>query len=160
MAPRTHHTPTDAFRELVRDTTVVGGRKFIFDRPLGLDKLFDHPAVRSAYDADEYIPYWADLWPVHNEHRILFPRLVLLGAAVAFDLRLCWIMALGVLLTLATWLVLRRGLLPPPHARSRTPTAWALALAALPLFSLHAWGNWTWGIQIVVFACVAGAVTV
>jgi predicted nicotinamide N-methyase len=63
MPPRTHHTPSDAFREMIRDTAVVGGRKFVFDRPLGLDKLFDHPAVRSAYDADEYIPYWADLWP-------------------------------------------------------------------------------------------------
>jgi predicted nicotinamide N-methyase len=28
-----------------------------------MDVLFDHPAVRSAYAADEYIPYWSELWP-------------------------------------------------------------------------------------------------
>jgi predicted nicotinamide N-methyase len=27
------------------------------------DKLLDHPAVRAAFAADEYMPYWADLWP-------------------------------------------------------------------------------------------------
>jgi predicted nicotinamide N-methyase len=28
-----------------------------------MDKFFDHPAVRAAYAADEYIPYWSELWP-------------------------------------------------------------------------------------------------
>jgi len=41
----------------------VGGHTFTFDHPVGLEKLFDHPAVRDAYADDEYIPYWADLWP-------------------------------------------------------------------------------------------------
>jgi predicted nicotinamide N-methyase len=63
MMPRLHSTPPDAFRERVRESISICGRTYQFDRPLGLDKLFDHPAVRSAYDADEYIPYWADLWP-------------------------------------------------------------------------------------------------
>ena len=61
--PRTHHTPPEAFGRSVRDRVTVGGRTFVFDRPAGLDHLFDHPAVRSAYSEDEYIPYWADLWP-------------------------------------------------------------------------------------------------
>jgi ETFB lysine methyltransferase len=63
MTPRIHSTPPEAFRELIRETVTAGGHTFTFDHPVGLDKLFDHPAVRSAYDADEYIPYWADLWP-------------------------------------------------------------------------------------------------
>jgi ETFB lysine methyltransferase len=63
MQPRIHHTPADAFAERVRETVTIAGRTFTFDRPRGLDALFDHPAVRSAYAADEYIPYWADLWP-------------------------------------------------------------------------------------------------
>jgi predicted nicotinamide N-methyase len=28
-----------------------------------MDTFFDHPAVRAAYEADEYIPYWSELWP-------------------------------------------------------------------------------------------------
>jgi predicted nicotinamide N-methyase len=61
--PRIHSTPAEAFGQRVRDQVAVSGRTFLFDRPAGLDHLFDHPAVRSAYAADEYIPYWADLWP-------------------------------------------------------------------------------------------------
>lgn len=62
-APRIHSTPPEAFGRSVRDQVTIAGRTFLFDRPAGLDHLFDHPAVRSAYAADEYIPYWADLWP-------------------------------------------------------------------------------------------------
>lgn len=60
---RIHSTPKEAYRELVRETFRVGGHTVTLDRPVGLDRLFDHPAVRSAYAADEYIPYWADVWP-------------------------------------------------------------------------------------------------
>ena len=63
MSPRIHSTPPEAFRELIRETVTVSGHTFTFDHPVGLEKLFDHPAVRDAYAADEYIPYWADLWP-------------------------------------------------------------------------------------------------
>lgn len=62
-APRIHSTPPEAFGKHVRDRVQVGGRTYLFDRPMGLDHMFDHPAVRSAYASDEYIPYWADLWP-------------------------------------------------------------------------------------------------
>jgi predicted nicotinamide N-methyase len=60
--PRIHSTPPDAVKERVRETVRVGGRTFKIDRPGGSDLLFDHPAVRAAYAADEYIPYWAELW--------------------------------------------------------------------------------------------------
>jgi predicted nicotinamide N-methyase len=62
-SPRIHNTPAEAFGRRVRDEVTVAGRALLFDRPSGLDHLFDHPAVRSAYASDEYIPYWADLWP-------------------------------------------------------------------------------------------------
>ncbi len=61
--PRLHSTPNEAVTELVRETVIVAGRAFLLDRPAGMDKLFDHPAVRSAYAADEHIPYWSELWP-------------------------------------------------------------------------------------------------
>jgi predicted nicotinamide N-methyase len=59
---RIHSTPESATAERVRDTVIVAGRSFVIERPAGLDKVFDHPAVRAAYAADEYIPYWTDLW--------------------------------------------------------------------------------------------------
>lgn len=49
--------PTLVERVLIEDRT------FIISRPEQSDRLLDHPAVQSAFDADEYMPYWADLWP-------------------------------------------------------------------------------------------------
>lgn len=63
MPPRYHATPPEAVTEVVRDTVFVAGRTFRIDRPIDTDKLLDHPWVRSAYAADEYVPYWAQLWP-------------------------------------------------------------------------------------------------
>src|SRR5215213_6855098 len=63
MPPRFHATPPEAVTEVVRETVRVGESTFRIDRPLDHDKLLDHPWVRSAYVADEYVPYWAQLWP-------------------------------------------------------------------------------------------------
>jgi predicted nicotinamide N-methyase len=48
---------------LVREEVIVDGKTFLIERPSQSDRLLDHPAVLSAFAADEYMPYWADLWP-------------------------------------------------------------------------------------------------
>jgi predicted nicotinamide N-methyase len=63
MPPRFHTTPPETVAETVRDTVYIDEYTFRIERPLDPDKLFDHPWVRSAYAADEYVPYWATLWP-------------------------------------------------------------------------------------------------
>ncbi|HJZ59607.1 MAG TPA: 50S ribosomal protein L11 methyltransferase [Gemmataceae bacterium] len=63
MPPRYHATPPEAITETVRETVFVADHTFRIDRPADSDKLLDHPWVRSAYAADEYVPYWATLWP-------------------------------------------------------------------------------------------------
>ncbi len=61
--PRLHSTPPEAVTDTVRDRVDVGGVSFQIDRPASGDYLLDHPAVRAAYAADDYLPYWSDLWP-------------------------------------------------------------------------------------------------
>lgn len=61
--PRLHSTPPEAVKERVRETVLLDGLTLKLDRPCGSDMLFDHPAVRAAFAADSYMPYWADLWP-------------------------------------------------------------------------------------------------
>lgn len=63
MPPRFHATPPDAVTDLIRDTVFIDDYRFRIDRPADSDKLLDHPWLRSAYAADEYVPYWAQLWP-------------------------------------------------------------------------------------------------
>lgn len=48
---------------IVRDKVIIEERTFLVERPGESDRLLDQPAVHSAFARDEYMPYWADLWP-------------------------------------------------------------------------------------------------
>lgn len=48
---------------LTHETVFVDERTFVISRPQHSDKLLDEPAVHDAFAVDEYMPYWADLWP-------------------------------------------------------------------------------------------------
>jgi predicted nicotinamide N-methyase len=61
--PPMPETPQEAVGPLAREEVRVEGRTFLLHRPAESDRLLDHPAVRAAFAADEYMPYWADLWP-------------------------------------------------------------------------------------------------
>jgi predicted nicotinamide N-methyase len=61
--PHLPETPNDALGDLVRDTVIIDDHKFRIERPKESDRILDHPAIRGAFAADEYMPYWADLWP-------------------------------------------------------------------------------------------------
>src|SRR6058998_3924510 len=63
LRPPLPETPQEALGPVVRERVIVEGSTFLLERPSESDKLLDHPAVRSAFAADEYLPYWADLWP-------------------------------------------------------------------------------------------------
>src|SRR5271167_3007551 len=56
-------TPPEAIAEVVREKVILGEYTFLIDKPGGSDDLLKHPAVVAAFAADEYLPYWADLWP-------------------------------------------------------------------------------------------------
>jgi predicted nicotinamide N-methyase len=63
MMPPLPETPWEALGPIVRETVIVEDRTFVLSRPGESDKLLDHPAIRAAFALDEYMPYWADLWP-------------------------------------------------------------------------------------------------
>jgi len=47
---------------IVRETVFVENRTFLLDHPES-DRLMNVQAVHDAFARDEYMPYWADLWP-------------------------------------------------------------------------------------------------
>jgi predicted nicotinamide N-methyase len=63
VRPSMPETPADALGPLYREQVFVEDRTFIIMRPSESDRLLDHPSIRSAFAVDEYMPYWADLWP-------------------------------------------------------------------------------------------------
>jgi predicted nicotinamide N-methyase len=56
-------TPWEAVGPRIREQVLIEGETFLVTRPDESDRLLDHPFVRSAFAADEYLPYWAELWP-------------------------------------------------------------------------------------------------
>jgi hypothetical protein len=98
---------------------------------------------------------FSELASQHNEHRILFPRLIMLGLArlTRWDVRAeMWTGWSMVVLTLGVLLLeLRR------RDRPAGLTAWALVPAAWLLFSLRQWENWLCGWQLQIFLAVLGA---
>lgn len=56
-------TPLDALGPAVEEKVFIDERVFRIQKPTDSDRLLDHPQVRVAFDTDEYMPYWADLWP-------------------------------------------------------------------------------------------------
>jgi len=56
-------TPPEALGPVVYEQVFVDGQTFVIARPGDADRLLEAPAVRSTFAADEYLPYWADLWP-------------------------------------------------------------------------------------------------
>jgi predicted nicotinamide N-methyase len=56
-------TPWEAIGPIFKENVIVGEKTFVIHRPDRSDHLLDDPSVREAFSADEYLPYWTDLWP-------------------------------------------------------------------------------------------------
>jgi predicted nicotinamide N-methyase len=53
----------DELTGLLREKVILKAASFIIDRPGDMEELLDLPSVQSAFYADAYMPYWADIWP-------------------------------------------------------------------------------------------------
>ncbi|MEM7064078.1 MAG: methyltransferase domain-containing protein [Cyanobacteria bacterium P01_B01_bin.77] len=66
--PFLHATPDEALVDTAEQIVVIplrGGEshQFRLILPTSIDALLDHPATHAAFAQDEYMPYWAELWP-------------------------------------------------------------------------------------------------
>lgn len=64
--PFLHATPTEAVSELTYRTVAIARNTFKIVYPGNADQLLDHPSTQSAFNEDEYMPYWAELWPASH----------------------------------------------------------------------------------------------
>ena len=55
--------PEAALGPSVREEVFIEDLTFVIELPAETDKLFTDPRVRAAFGIDEFLPYWADLWP-------------------------------------------------------------------------------------------------
>lgn len=101
---------------------------------------------------------FADLWAPHNEHRLFFPRLIMLGLAhlsrynIAYELSFSILLAVGIFILVFFRARKIFSLLGSPGF------PWVAAVLSLLTFSLHQGENWVWGWQIQVFLNVLAVV--
>lgn len=60
--PRAYVAP-EQLSGRIREKVILKKATFIIERPGDIEELLDLPCVQSAFAHDEYMPYWADVWP-------------------------------------------------------------------------------------------------
>jgi hypothetical protein len=100
-----------------------------------------------------------DLWAQHNEHRILFPRLLMLLMARLTGWNIGWEIALNVALGAAlfgvlTWQIRRTAL-----ELALPGLCWAVPAGSLMVFSISHYENWICGWQLQVWLHLLAAVS-
>src|SRR5215831_18392636 len=107
-------------------------------------------------DQWELVPLWqkyhqgglsfADFFAQHNEHRLLFPRLLMFGLAVLSKWNVVWEMLASLVIAGVAFVLLYKVL-----AKTFT-NLWLRWVAAATLsiifFSTIQWENWLWGWQV------------
>ncbi|EDX85685.1 Methyltransferase domain family [Synechococcus sp. PCC 7335] len=58
-----HTTPLEAVTQRLHKSITVGSKTFQIAYPGNADELLDHPSTQDAFHVDQYMPYWAELWP-------------------------------------------------------------------------------------------------
>lgn len=101
-----------------------------------------------------------DLWSQHNEHRPLFPRLLMIGLASLSRWRVAWELVASVVMAIAYFGVLVRMSFRHSDSAHRP---WALVpVLSFLVFSWSQMENWVWGWQIEWFLgalCVVGGIS-
>lgn len=125
------------------------GVNVVFNDEWSLVPLFHGIAERSAG--------WTDLWPQSNEHRMFFPRLVLLASALPTDFHTkiqMYVSQFWVLLAYAT-LLKYLGTLP---ARKEPWRTGAGLLVGLACYNTMQYENFLWGFQMAFLMVLCFAV--
>lgn len=131
--------------------------------------LIRHYGVNVPYgDQWELVPFFkefhegdlsfADFWNQHNEHRILFPRMLMLVLAVVSDWNIRYELYLNLLLGLGIFVITLMLLKKSLVYVSRWSFVAGSILLSLIVFSPTQWENWLWGWQIQWFLAVFGVV--
>ncbi len=100
----------------------------------------------------------ADLFSLHNEHRMVFPKLLMLALARATGWNVVAEMLTSVAMVVAGLLLLVKLARPILDRAGRAAEIWAAFTISAMLFSLMQWENWLWGWQIQWFLAVLAAV--
>lgn len=99
------------------------------------------------YDKSELT--FADFWRQHNEHRLVFPKLIFLGLGILSRYDVRWEMMTSIGLSILLYLIVLRHInknRAELQIKDNERILWIIFSTIL--FSLSQWENWLWGFQI------------
>jgi tetratricopeptide (TPR) repeat protein len=96
----------------------------------------------------------ADLWAQHNEHRIIFPQIVMLILARLSNWNIFWELCTNIVLAIFILLFLLSIL----HNTIKSTSPFLKIFISMMVFSMVQRENWEWGWQIQMFMSVLGSV--
>lgn len=102
---------------------------------------------------------FGDLWAQHNEHRIFFPTVVMLGLARVSGWNIAYELAANLLICGALFAVLFWQVEITTKAVGKVALKWCVPIASVTVFSLSQFQNWLWGWQISMFLNVFSVIT-
>jgi len=100
---------------------------------------------------------WAGVFGSHNEHRMVFPKLIMLGLARLTNWNVIVELWVSVLLAGCTLLLLLALARPVLRETGATVRLWSTFIVSAVIFSLAQWENWLWGWQIQWFLAALAA---
>jgi len=92
-----------------------------------------------------------DLWAQHNEHRLVFPQLIMLLLARLTHWNIRCELALNLVLALGIFAVFIRQLKITGRRPGIAGLPWAIPAVSLIVFSVSQYQNWLWGWQLQMF---------
>ncbi len=102
---------------------------------------------------------FADLWMPHNEHRLFFPRLVMLGLAHISGYNICYELSFSLLLAAGIFSLILFRVKKISWLLDSPGFLWIAPILSLLAFSLHQGENWVWGWQVQIFLNVLAVVS-
>ncbi len=64
QTPQFVTSPHEVIANTRREKVILGKKEFVIEVPERADDLLEHPTIQEAHKADEYMPYWPQVWPV------------------------------------------------------------------------------------------------
>ena len=101
---------------------------------------------------------FADFWAQHNEHRLVFPRLIMLACAVLSGWDLRWELAVNLLLGVGIYAALTTQIRQTAQRTGILAFRWLAPVFALAIFSFRQHENWEWGWQLQIFLNVLAVI--
>src|ERR1035438_6445895 len=89
-----------------------------------------------------------DLWAQHNEHRILFPKIIMLALARLTGWNIRCELAVNIILALGIFAVFIHQVKITGRKLGIAGLPWAIPALSLIVFSISQYQNWLWGWQL------------